>query len=230
MKSRWFDLKLTAVTLRKSGLSIKEIEKRLGIPRSTLSGWFKTVKMDDTHIARLQKNKEDGWAKARVNAHTWHKAQKAVRIANAEAEAQLVMNRLEINNDILDLAFAMLYLGEGAKNGGTVIASSDPKILRFVLAVLEKVYKINRCKIRCELHLRMDQKENSLKLHWSNELRIPLENFGYTAFDKRSEGRPTYDHYKGVCVLQCGNIAIQRKLIALYNLFCEKVDNLETGP
>ncbi len=226
MKSKWFESKPTAVALRKNGLSINDIEEELGIPRSTLSGWFKDVVMDDTLKARLQKNKEEAWARARVNSAIWHKAQKAARIAEAEAEAQKVMDRLIINNDLLDIAFAMLYLGEGAKNGTTSLASSDPKILNFVLVALDRVYKIPRNIVRCELHLRMDQDKLELQEYWSKQLNIPIENFKYTAFDKRSLGKPTYDHYKGVCVLQCGNIAVQRKLISLYSLFCDKISKL----
>src|SRR5258708_7732530 len=116
----------------------------------------------------------------------------------------------------------MLYLGEGSKNDTTSLASSSPMILRFVLAVLRRNYKIEDT-IRCELHLRMDQDPLTIKQYWANELGIPLSRFTYTAFDKRTLGRPTYDHYKGVCVLQCGNVAIQRKLIYLYNLFCQRV-------
>lgn len=226
MKSKWFELKPTAVALRKNGLSINNIEEELGIPRSTLSGWFKDVVMDDSHKARLQKNKEEAWAKARVNSAIWHRAQKAARVAEAEAEAQKVMDRLVIDDDLLDIAFAMLYLGEGAKNGTTSLASSDPKILNFVLVALERVYKVPRDIIKCELHLRMDQEKLDIQKYWSKQLNIPIENFKYTAFDKRSLGKPTYDHYKGVCVLQCGNIAIQRKLISLYGLFCDKISKL----
>jgi hypothetical protein len=72
----------------------------------------------------------------------------------------------------------------------------------------------------------MDQDEDEIKQYWREQLGIPIEQFKYAVFDKRSVGRVTYDHYKGVCLLQCGNIAIQRKLISLYNLFCEKVSSL----
>jgi len=123
----------------------------------------------------------------------------------------------------------MLYLGEGAKKDTTAIASSSPMILRFALAVLKKNHNLDFSKIRCELHLRMDQDAVKLKLYWSEELRLPLSCFNYVAFDKRSTGKPTCDHYKGVCILQCGNIAIQRKLIYLYNLFCEKVIEIDGG-
>ena len=123
----------------------------------------------------------------------------------------------------------MLYFGEGAKNGGTSLASSDPAILRFVLVVLRRNYDVTPSMIRCDLHLRMDQDAVSLKRYWSQELDIPIERFKYVAFDKRSTGKATYSHYKGVCVLSCGNIAIQRKLMYLYTLFCEKITELDTG-
>jgi hypothetical protein len=129
----------------------------------------------------------------------------------------------------LDLAFAMLYFGEGAKTGSTSLASSDPVILKFVLAVLNRNYAVTNDMVRCDLHLRMDQDANKLKSYWPKQLHIPLERFGYVAFDKRSAGKATYDHYKGVCVIYCGSITIQRKLIYLYTLFCDNVAALGVG-
>jgi hypothetical protein len=75
----------------------------------------------------------------------------------------------------------------------------------------------------------MDQDGDALKAYWSKELNVPLERFKYIAYDRRTEGRKTYDHYKGACLISCGNIAIQRKLIYLYNLFCDKVAELNMG-
>lgn len=45
MYSKWYELKPKAVELRKEGTSIREIEKLLSIPRSTLSGWLKNIKL-----------------------------------------------------------------------------------------------------------------------------------------------------------------------------------------
>ncbi len=227
MKSRWFELKEKAVDLRKNGVSMTVIERELGIPRSTLSGWFKTVSISEEQRLKLMKNKRDGWAKARVNANKALKEKKALRLLRAKQEALVTLDKIKLTDEVLDLAFAMLYLGEGAKNRTTSLASSDPVILKFVLVVLRRNYGITPDMIRCELHLRMDQDADTLKAYWASELGVPLDRFGYVAFDKRSQGKPTYDHYKGVCVLACGNIAIQRKLIYLYNLFCEKVATLE---
>ncbi len=70
-------------------------------------------------------------------------------------------------------------------------------------------------KNRCELYLRYDQDPDELKKYWAKELALPLPNFTQVNRDKRTVGRKTYDHYKGVCSLRCGNVAIQRRLVFL---------------
>jgi hypothetical protein len=127
------------------------------------------------------------------------------------------------------LAFAMLYFGEGAKSSLTSLGSSDPNILKFVLYVLKHNYHLKNEQIRCDLHLRMDQDAEEIKAYWADALSLPLSCFRNPVYDKRTEGRPTYPTYKGVCVVACGNIAIQRKLVYLYGLFCEKITELGAG-
>lgn len=229
MKSRWYELKDTAIELRRTGMSIKTIEEKLGIPRSTLSGWLKHVELSEEQRCRLMKNKHDGWKKAREKAVESHRAQKTLRLLKAKQEAEATLASLDLNSAVLDLAFAMLYLGEGAKGNASSIANSDPKILRFVIAVLKRNYSIEPEQIRCELHLRADQDHDLMKQYWSTELKLPISCFGYVAVDQRTAGKATYDHYKGVCVISCGGIAIQRKIVYLYNLFCDKVAELDAG-
>lgn len=229
MKSQWFEYKEEARTLRSQGVSIRTIEKRLGIPRSTLSGWFKDIKLTPSQQRILDNHRAESLKLARLKASEWHRNQKALRIQTAKTQARETLDKLEMSSELLDLAFAMLYFGEGAKANSTSIGSSDAKILLFVLAVLRKNYSIDASMVKCELHLRADQDEDEMKTYWSQTLGVPIENFRYTAHDQRTAGRKTYDHYKGVCVIYCGSIAIQRKLIYLYTLFCDKVSELNKG-
>ncbi len=217
------------MTMRQTGVSMTVIERQLGIPRSTLSGWFKAIQLTEAQRTRLIQNSRDGWQKARIKSAEAHRAQKALRLLEAKSAATEVLSRIELNDDVLDLAFAMLYFGEGAKKDVTSLGSSDPKMLRFMLAVLRRNYGVTPAMLRCDLHLRMDQNGEELKSYWSKELKVPLKQFKYVAYDHRTEGKPTYSHYKGVCLIACGNIAIQRKLIYLYNLFCDKVAELDSG-
>lgn len=226
MKSQWFEYKEQAILLRKRGNSLKSINKTLGIPLSTLSGWLKDIELTRDQKLKLQQLSSEGLTRARFKANEWHRNQKALRIHKAEKDADAVLANLELSSEVLDLAFAMLYMGEGAKRNTSSIASSDAMILKFVLAILRKNYGLSNSSVKCELHLRADQDPSELKKHWSKTLNIPLENFRYCAIDKRTEGRKTYDTYKGVCVIYCGDIAIQRKLIYLYTKFCDKVSKL----
>jgi hypothetical protein len=229
MKSKWYEYKEKVCELRSQGVSMTAIEREYGIPRSTLSGWFKNIPLSETDRLKLMKNKQDGWQKARQNAVIAHRAIKQKRLDMADKDAACTLSQLELSPETLDLALAMLYFGEGAKSRVTSIANSNPMVLRFVLSVLYKNYNVAPEDIRCDLHLRADQNGEVLKQYWSDELKLPLEQFKYVAYDKRSVGKPTFDHYKGVCVVTCYNIAIQRKLISLYNQFCLRVSEETMG-
>ncbi len=205
------------------------IEKKLGVPRSTLSGWFKEITLTEEQQVLLRRNSAEGLIRARKKATEWHRNQKALRLLKAKKDARLVLDRLEVSSEVLDLAFAMLYLGEGNKKNVSSIANSDPKILLFVLAILRYNYNMTPDMVKCGLHLRADQEPERIKKYWSDTLNIPVENFRSVSIDKRTADRKTYPNYKGVCVLYCGNIAIQRKLIYLYSMFCDKVSQLDKG-
>lgn len=225
MESKWHHLKKKAIQLRKQGLSIGSIENVLGISRSTLSGWFRDVKLSEQQKNKLLQNWRNALITARKKAVLWHNSQKAKRLEEAKNAANETLRRINLKSrDILELALAILYLGEGAKKTvETALGSSDPKILKFYLFVLKNVYNLDDKKIRCELYLRADQDPQEIKKFWVKELKLPIENFKYVNLDKRTRGSKTFPNYKGVCQLRCSNVAIQRKLLYLSNQFCEQV-------
>lgn len=224
MKSKWFGIKEKACALRQKGLSIRMIERQLKIPRSTLSGWFKDIPLTGQQLKKLDRSWRMGLVKARKLAVKWHNTQKNLRLKEAKSWAKQKCSAINFQDILpLHLAFSMLYLGEGFKGeGGTGMGNSDPMILRFFVAML-KTHDVPLSKIKCELHLRADQNPNDMQAFWSKELKLPLSNFMSVNFDKRTVGSPTYPSYKGVCVVRCGNIAIQRKLMYFSRIFCEQV-------
>lgn len=118
----------------------------------------------------------------------------------------------------------MLYLGEGMKTkNGLGIGNSDSLILKFFINILVRHFNINVNKIKCSLHLRADQDPEEMKIYWAKQLNLPLKNFTLPSIDQRTSGRSTYNNYHGVCVVRCGNIAIQRKLLFLARRFCEHI-------
>ncbi len=227
MKSKWYGFKPQAIELRRNGNSLRNVAKVLNIPKSTLSGWFRDITLTPEQQLVLRKNWLENLRNARRKAVVWHNQQKVARLKEAEQLAMKTLESINISNlNILELALAMLYLAEGAKSAGTLLGNSDPLILKFFVAALEGVYCIDVSKISAELHLRADQNPEEMKRYWSRELNLPLDNFKSVSIDKRTAGSPTYPTYKGVCVLYCGNIALQRRLVYLSRGFCEKIANL----
>lgn len=225
MESQWYKLKNTAIKLRRTGASLRDVEKKLNIPRSTLSYWFKDVILTAPQKTKLFKNWQQALGKARVEAVKWHNKQKEIRLETAKKSALETLGRLNLQNkDILEIALAMLYLGEGSKSTPELsLGNSNPLILKFFIKSLSLAFNFDCSKIHCELHLRADQDAMNIKKYWSRELDIPTENFTTVAFDPRTKGSKTYSYYKGVCVLRCGSAAIQRKLMFLAEEFCNKV-------
>ena len=138
MKSKWYALKQMAIRLRRKGHSIRSIEGRLGIPRSTLSGWFRSIQLSPKLRQRLHRNWLNALVSARKKAVLWHNRQKEQRMRKAQEAAVRVLNNLNIKDpNILELALALLYLGEGSKKKiGTEMGSSDPLILKFFLSIV----------------------------------------------------------------------------------------------
>ncbi|MFA6254054.1 MAG: hypothetical protein WC640_02220 [Candidatus Paceibacterota bacterium] len=228
MKSRWFELKSKAISLREKGKSIRDVEKTLDIPRSTLSGWFRDIKLTSLQKKRLKRKHERALIKARKGATKWHNGQKEDRLRTAEIEADKTLNKIDKDREILELSLAMLYLGEGYKAGSaTSLGNSDPLILKFFLKVMKFVYNLKMENISFYLHLRADQDPELLKKYWAKKLEMPTDRFRKVSIDKRTLGTKTYPNYKGVCIISCGNVAIQRKLVYIGRKFCQEIaDNL----
>ncbi|MAZ29821.1 hypothetical protein CL655_00880 [bacterium] len=225
MQSKWSYLKPGAIRLRKLGKSLPYVHKKLGIPKSTLSYWFKDIELTKKQKERLHQNWKNALVTARKEAAKWHRAQKAQRLETARTEALRTLERLNISdNDTLEIALALLYLGEGSKKKvETALGSSDPKTLLFYVTALERLYGVQRDTLRCQLYLRADQDADKLKRYWSRTLHMPLSCFRYVHHDTRTVGRKTYADYNGVCSIAGAPVAIQRKLVYLAHGFLDTI-------
>ncbi len=209
--------------LRKQGRSIGWIEAELSIPRSTLSGWFRNIILTAKQREALDTNWKEALILARLKASEWHRTAKQQRVAVIQEEvSRMLLDISPANRNTLEIALSFLYLGEGVKTTRTAMGNSDPRILNFFIYCIRTIYGVPVEKIRCALHLRADQNPNELTKYWSKVLSIPITNFTKPSIDVRTAGRPTYNSYKGVCLVECGRVDIQRRLMYIANGFCEK--------
>ena len=225
MQSRFLPLKSRATSLRRRGLSLNYIENKLGIPRSTLSGWFKNIKLSEGQRKKLFNNWKNGLVNARKKAALWHRQDGENRRAAIRMEVKNFISDISVGQKIGEIIMATFYLAEGGKKENNFsLANSNPEILRGIINLLRFLYKIDESKFRCALHLRKDQDENILKKYWSKTLNIPESKFLKTQFDKRTI-KKTYDHYKGVCVLLYYDMALERRILYLGDEILKTVNN-----
>lgn len=210
-------------------MSLRHIEVSLGVSRSTLSGWLKGVELTDKQVLILKDKWRQGLVKARKKAILYHQAQKRGRLEIARQRADFTIKSLDmLNRDVLKLALAMLFAGEGFKKAEeTSLGNSDPVIVLGYLRMLELAYGLDKRRLRLYLHLRNDQAINDELKFWSTVLNIGTEYFKIAPVDKRTFGRPTFEGYHGVCVVRYYDVSVKRELLEIARVYFSKLNYQE---
>lgn len=214
-----------AVALRKEGLTYTEIQHALGqkLPKSTLSYWFKSIKLTGKQADRIADIAAQKLNIARQAALRANKKALRERISSSEIRARNFVG--EVSQREAKLALAMLYLGEGGKYPGTrglYLGSSDPRIVNLYIQLLILCYGIERKDLKCSVYHRADQNVDELQKYWSNVTGIPLVNFYPSRPDSRTVNKPTRNKaYKGVAHIYHKGVDKQLELDHIANALLE---------
>ena len=162
-------LKDKAIHLRKNGLSYKEINKILNIPKSTLSDWLHSIKLTAKQEERLKTIGKDTHVFA-SEAHTRMRLEKTKKIfTKARADVKTVTK-----NDLWYMG-TMLYWAEGSKQKehnpsmGVIFSNSDPKMIKMFLKWIKDCLKIedeNLC-FEIYIHITYRKSREDLIKYWS---------------------------------------------------------------
>ena len=211
--------RLEAERLRRDeGLSYNEIAHQLGVNKSTLSYWLRGLALNDQHKERLQErlvaNRRTFAARASPINRARHER---VREA-AYAEGLAVASQLPDDAAAHEVAFAMLYLGEGTRAGNRVmLGSTTPDILKYTISVLRTLYNVDDKRIICRLHLIVaaEHLEEKLRRWWSDQLGVSQEQFQSTTYDRRPREVILTQDYCGVCSVLCLDTALQQRILGV---------------
>ncbi len=203
---------------RDEGLSYNEIASQLGVNKSTLSYWLRDLALSDQHKERLQErlaaNRRAFAARAwPINRERHERARQSAYDGGFAVAAQL-----PDTTAAHEIAFAMLYLGEGTKAGNRVmLGSTTPAILRYTIWALKTLYGVEERKIICRLHLiaAAEHLEGELRRWWSGELEVPQEQFQSTTYDRRPREVILTQEYRGVCSVLCLDTALQQRILGV---------------
>ena len=172
-KSKYSQLKLRAVELRKKGLSYNQIKKEINIAKSTLSFWLKTVPL-------TPEQRKHFYTKRILNLARGSQSQKERRIREiteiiSGAEKEI---KLPISFEAYRLAGAFLYWAEGSKTKKFEITNSDPYLALFMVKWFERIFGVTPQNLKACLNIYPQQSELEIKQFWSKLTGIPLKNFG----------------------------------------------------
>lgn len=179
--------KQLAIKLRRRGLSYSEINKRLGIAKSTLSSWLG----DMVIIEKVQNRLNARMGRGTKNLIKRNKLQTnlaKVRAGEIEEKASKEISRFS-KKDLM-LAGIILYWAEGYKRLKVVngverthhpifFTNSDPMAIKSFVIFLEEVMNIPRDKIGVNLRLFKFMNGDKEIRYWSK-----ISGVGKSQFDK----------------------------------------------
>ncbi|MFA4888041.1 MAG: hypothetical protein WC628_00485 [Candidatus Omnitrophota bacterium] len=212
-------IKTKARKLRNQGWSLGEISRKMHIPRNTLSGWVKNIRLTEKQNERIRQKIIDSGAIGRPLAVKANREKIERWKENIRRKVENFGKFASGNPQMCKLICGILYLCEGAKYPSSQVmafGNSDPEMIKTFLGLLRKYFNIQEEKLHCRIIPRWDQDINELQCFWSKITKIPISRFYKTKPDKRTKGKKTLkERYKGVCVLQYCDTSLQFGLQAI---------------
>jgi transcriptional regulator with XRE-family HTH domain len=205
--------KLKARELRKKGLSIKEIQKRLKVSRSSVSLWVRDIKLNKKQLEKLYLNKKSGALKGSIIAAMNKIKEREMFTQKLNKEGEKEIGKMSKRDRFI--AGVALYCGEGSKTDGEVsFANSDPKIIKFMVKWFQEFCNISPNQLKGGLYLHEDLDESKAKNFWSRLTGIPLSQFGKTYIAKNNPRRlRKVKHIYGVLKVRVSNVSLHRKIM-----------------
>ena len=173
----------SAIELRKKGLSYSDIQKRLHVPKSTLSLWLKGIELDEVQIKNLNARRLET-AKANAQKRKSKFSELIEEVKNSSAK-----DIDEISKRELWLMGVTLYWRERAASGnetdvknGVRFTSSDPYLIKLFIKWLQRVGGIKEEEIKFDIFIGEEKKfsEEACKeviIYWSKMTGFSKEHF-----------------------------------------------------
>lgn len=207
------ELKLKARSLREKGLSIKDIQKRLDVSRSSVSLWVRDIRLSKKQLEKLYLNKRTGALKGSIIA-AMNKIKERERLIQklTKEGAKEVGNLSKRDKFIAGIA---MYFAEGDKGDKSVsFSNSDPWAIKFVVDWLRNTCRVPKTKFRASLYLHDNLNERKAKQFWSKLTKIPLTQFRKSYIVKNNPHRlRKVKHIHGVLRITVNDVNLHRRIM-----------------
>jgi hypothetical protein len=180
--------------LRRHGLTYGEIRALIPVPKSTLSGWLRDIRLSAEQVEAIKARTGPGTRRG-IPIDTQWRRRDEIRAIVADART-FARARLE---DSFFVAGVVLYWGEGSKTRNFVdLTNSDPAALRLFIAWV-RAYLGRDTEFQLGLHLHQGNDEEAAKRYWRGELRMPGAPFGKSHIKAEGTGHRKNHLPFGVC-------------------------------
>jgi transposase-like protein len=208
--------KKKAVRLRRNGKSYNEISRKLDIPKSTLSLWFRKIEWNKELIRKIWDKKRKKCAE-NITLYNKQRAQ-IIKEQHLNFQKQNADTIKKLSEYELKLIGTALYWAEGSKNDRWVITfvNSDPEMIKIMMRFFKEVCRIPKERISFKIQIHPNISEKSAKLFWSKILNIPVNKFTKTLYQisKASKGkRPKRTLPYGTCRISIANVLLRNQIV-----------------
>lgn len=179
-----------ALRQRLSGKSYNEIQKALGVPKSTLSGWLKNIVLSDAARNRLASRARIGSATLiKRNKMQTHEAEQRAREVQVLAKGKipiLTKRDLQIVGPVLYWAegYKRLKVKDGRERMSHTISfvNADSEMVAVFVRFLREVLNVSSDKIRLSMRLYPHINEDEARSHWIKATGLSSERFFKTTY------------------------------------------------
>ncbi len=188
--------------LRRRGISLNDICKQTNVPKTTIRGWIRDIKLTSIQKGELQKKVFRALQDGRIKT-----IREQTNKKNKLQEQLFTLGKSDIgvlNSRELFLTGVALYWAEGFKNQHEHrlgFCNSDPTMIIFYIYWVKKALKVKTSDVTLRLTLNMayENQEDKIKRFWSKITGIPSSQFTKT-FYQHSLWKRQYkqENYHGV--------------------------------
>jgi hypothetical protein len=197
--------------LRALGWSIGEIERELGVSRSSVSGWVRHVELSTEAQARLL------W---RAGLGPLNSAARSIARARAvRATYQLQGKQRARDGDASYAVGCVLHWAEGDKTRNSVrLANSDPELLALFLRFLREHFGVRdeQVAIHCNLFADHSARRTEIENFWLTRLGLPrsaLRKSVVNSYSRHSQKKRRNKLPFGTCKLVVHSTRIQQTIL-----------------
>jgi transposase-like protein len=184
---------------RDEGVSIKEIARRVGVSKSSVSVWVRDIELTrQQHAALAARNV----AYNRQMSGTW---KQAARRRAERVEYQEHGRAIARFGDPVFAAGCMLYWAEGARSRNTVkFTNSDPEMIRFFVSFLRERFDVaaDAFSVTCNLFADHLSRQREIEQFWLDVAALPagcLRKSSVNVYSKYSQKKRRNKLPYGTC-------------------------------